>query len=116
MPSVSSDCCTQSFFPSVERLNNRLRESLHTNRASLSLALLGRAAVCKHFETSEGRRFNRKLTANFTASYLLKSTFGVALSASDIWKYSLGEKPNIPAINFFGNLLTSWLKTLTLSL
>ncbi len=40
----SSDCCTQSFFPTVERLDNKLRESLHTNRASLSLALLGRAA------------------------------------------------------------------------
>ena len=63
----------------------------------------------------KGRKFNTKLTANYS-NYLLKSTFGVALSSSEIWKYSLGEKPNMPAIHFFGNLLTSWLKTLTLSL
>ena len=35
----SSDCCPQSFVTTFKRLNNKLRESLHTNRASFAIAL-----------------------------------------------------------------------------
>ena len=35
----SSDCCLQSFVTTFKRLNNKLRESLHTNRASFAIAL-----------------------------------------------------------------------------
>ena len=35
----SSDCCPQSFVTTFKRLNNKLRESLHTNRASFATAL-----------------------------------------------------------------------------
>ena len=31
-PKFSSDCCTRSFFPAVERLDNKLRESTLANR------------------------------------------------------------------------------------
>ena len=34
----SSDCCPQSFVTTFKRLNNKLRESLHTNRASFAIA------------------------------------------------------------------------------
>ena len=33
-----SDCCPQSFVTTFKRLNNKLRESLHTNRASFAIA------------------------------------------------------------------------------
>ena len=94
---VSSDCCTQSFFPSVERLNNRLRESLHTNRASFTLALLGRASVRKISNTAKSRNFNRKLIiGDFDGEYgpLTEHTLQGYLSAQLIHSMFYNREAN----------------------
>ena len=62
-------------------LRNRLRESLHTNRASLSLALLGRAATRRYMAT------------NISVEYLLEK----------IQRCSSGESYG-PHRNFLTNL------------